>query len=120
MEAKPIDPSAAWQKMIRGSASRGGTPSRGLAFRRGSAMRLRTARLVLLLLVGGADWAAGGSHGHAQSLDPRTAAVETTTDFSWRLPTWMPPPPVPPDNPMSVAKVELGRSLFFDARLAGL
>ena len=27
------------------------------------------------------------------------------------------PPPVPEDNPMTPAKVELGRQLFFDARL---
>jgi len=30
----------------------------------------------------------------------------------------MPPPPVPEDNPMSVAKVDLGRHLFYDARLS--
>src|SRR4051794_12404479 len=40
--------------------------------------------------------------------------------FGWQLPDWMAPPPVPADNPMSAAKVELGRYLFFDARLAGL
>ena len=28
------------------------------------------------------------------------------------------PPPVPEDNPMTPAKVELGRQLFFDARLS--
>ena len=31
----------------------------------------------------------------------------------------LPPVPVPPDNPMSEAKVELGRMLFFDPRLSG-
>lgn len=39
--------------------------------------------------------------------------------FVWRIPAWMAPPPVPEDNPMSQAKVELGRHLFFDARLSG-
>ncbi len=29
------------------------------------------------------------------------------------------PPPVPPDNPMTPAKVELGKLLFFDTRLSG-
>ncbi len=29
------------------------------------------------------------------------------------------PPPVPPDNPMSPQKVELGKLLFFDTRLSG-
>jgi len=45
--------------------------------------------------------------------------VEILDDgFVWDLPDWLPPPPVPPDNPMSAAKVELGRHLFFDARLS--
>ena len=29
------------------------------------------------------------------------------------------PPPVPPDNPMTPEKVELGKLLFFDTRLSG-
>ncbi len=39
--------------------------------------------------------------------------------YVWSLPAWLPPPPVPADNPMSVAKVELGRRLFFDQKLSG-
>ncbi len=39
--------------------------------------------------------------------------------FSWQLPPGFPPPKVPADNPMSVAKVELGRRLFYDTRLSG-
>jgi cytochrome c peroxidase len=38
--------------------------------------------------------------------------------WQWPLPAWVPPPAVPADNPMSVAKVELGRPLFFDPRLS--
>jgi cytochrome c peroxidase len=38
--------------------------------------------------------------------------------FRWKLPAWVPPPVVPADNPMSVAKVELGRHLFYDPRLS--
>lgn len=38
--------------------------------------------------------------------------------FAWALPEWMPAPPVPDDNPMSAAKVDLGRHLFYDARLS--
>lgn len=38
--------------------------------------------------------------------------------FRWNLPAWVPPPVVPADNPMSVAKVELGRHLFHDPRLS--
>ncbi len=41
------------------------------------------------------------------------------TAFQWNLPPGWPPPPIPPDNPMSPAKVELGRRLFYDTRLSG-
>jgi len=40
-------------------------------------------------------------------------------DWEWGLPGDVPAPQVPPDNPMSVAKVELGRWLFYDTRLSG-
>ncbi|MCU0904084.1 MAG: di-heme enzyme [Tabrizicola sp.] len=46
------------------------------------------------------------------------AAFALTSDYDWPLPDWMPPPPVPADNPMSAEKVELGRHLFYDARLS--
>jgi cytochrome c peroxidase len=38
--------------------------------------------------------------------------------FRWAIPAWLPPPPVPEDNPMTAEKVELGRHLFYDARLS--
>lgn len=47
------------------------------------------------------------------------AAIARAEPYPWRLPDWMPPPPVPAANPMSPAKVELGRHLFFDSRLSG-
>lgn len=40
-------------------------------------------------------------------------------DYDWHLPASVPTPQVPADNPMSRAKVELGRWLFYDARLSG-
>lgn len=39
--------------------------------------------------------------------------------YEWNLPEGVPPPKVPADNPMSDIKVELGRRLFYDARLSG-
>ena len=39
--------------------------------------------------------------------------------FTWQLPVGFPVPVVPTDNPMSDAKVELGRRLFYDPRLSG-
>src|ERR1700743_2162281 len=38
--------------------------------------------------------------------------------YAWQLPPGVSPPPVPADNPMSEAKVELGRRLFYDADLS--
>ena len=38
--------------------------------------------------------------------------------FRWAMPAWMPAPLVPEDNPMTAAKVELGRQLFYDSRLS--
>lgn len=39
--------------------------------------------------------------------------------YEWNLPAGFPPPQVPADNPMSEAKAELGRFLFYDVRLSG-
>jgi cytochrome c peroxidase len=38
--------------------------------------------------------------------------------FDWNLPAWVPIPVVPVDNPMTNAKVELGKHLFYDTRLS--
>jgi cytochrome c peroxidase len=46
------------------------------------------------------------------------AAFAAPAAFRWDLPPGVAPPPVPADNPMSAAKVELGRHLFYDADLS--
>ena len=46
------------------------------------------------------------------------AAACAAQPFDWGLPPGFPAPYVPPDNPMSAAKVELGRRLFYDTRLS--
>jgi len=38
--------------------------------------------------------------------------------FAWQLPRGFPPPFVPADNPMTSAKVALGRRLFFETKLS--
>jgi len=49
-----------------------------------------------------------------------TAQEPTASEyFSSRLPPWFPVPKIPVDNPISDAKVELGRRLFYDERLSG-
>jgi cytochrome c peroxidase len=44
---------------------------------------------------------------------------ELLRPFSWALPAGFAEPLVPADNPMSYAKIELGRHLFYDQRLSG-
>ncbi len=44
---------------------------------------------------------------------------EKQTEWKWALPPGFPLPKIPADNPMSEAKFELGRHLFFDKRLSG-
>lgn len=51
----------------------------------------------------------------ATPLDP---SAETEPPFQWNLPRGFPQPAVPADNPMSAAKVALGRRLFFETRLS--
>jgi cytochrome c peroxidase len=48
----------------------------------------------------------------------RDADVQAVSSYSWKLPPGFPTPSVPDDNPMSSAKVELGRRLFRDTRLS--
>jgi cytochrome c peroxidase len=57
----------------------------------------------------------------ASSVLQVTSAAEPSADaaqYEWGLPAWVPPPRVPADNPMSQAKVTLGRHLFYDPRLS--
>lgn len=46
------------------------------------------------------------------------AAACAAQPFDWGLPPGFPAPAVPADNPMSAAKAELGRHLFYDTRLS--
>lgn len=46
-------------------------------------------------------------------------SIATPSGYRWELPAGFPQPSVPADNPMSRAKVELGRYLFHDPRLSG-
>ncbi|MCW5653122.1 methanobactin export MATE transporter MbnM [Hydrogenophaga sp.] len=48
-----------------------------------------------------------------------TVTAPSADGWSWSLPANFPVPRVPQDNPLSEAKVELGRHLFYDRRLSG-
>lgn len=59
------------------------------------------------------------SCGGDEALGPLYTDPNRRTDFAWNLPPGFPIPRVPEDNPMTPAKVELGRHLFYDTRLSG-
>jgi cytochrome c peroxidase len=67
-------------------------------------VRLATHLIVAAGLVTASTWVA------AVAPDPPA--------FQWTLPAGFPLPRVPADNPMTVAKVELGRHLFYDVRMS--
>jgi cytochrome c peroxidase len=50
--------------------------------------------------------------------DDGSSAMPDTETFLWKLPEGFPSPVLPDENPMSDAKVELGRRLFYDKRLS--
>ncbi len=50
--------------------------------------------------------------GSSDSGDPNSSS------YQWKLPSDFPTPKVPADNPMSEARVELGRFLFYDRRMS--
>jgi cytochrome c peroxidase len=79
----------------------------------------RAAALALALLC-----CATCDRGAARSADPavpstRRNEISGRAGFTWNLPRGLPVPAVPADNPMSAAKVDLGRRLFYDRRLSG-
>jgi len=59
-----------------------------------------------------------GCHPVGRLVEPARAAPLPAA-FRWDLPPGFPAPKVPADNPMTSAKVELGRQLFYDTRLSG-
>jgi cytochrome c peroxidase len=46
------------------------------------------------------------------------ADPDSSAGYAWNLPKGFPKPYVPPDNPMTAAKVELGKYLFYDTRMS--
>lgn len=46
------------------------------------------------------------------------AGQQQESAYVWNKPAWAPTPMVPAENPMSAAKVQLGRELFYDTRLS--
>lgn len=70
--------------------------------------------LPVLLLAG---WLSGC--GGSQTTVVEVAPTTSANGWRWELPAFFPYPLVPADNPMTQAKVALGRHLFYDKRLSG-
>ena len=70
----------------------------------------RAGLAALMLAAGGGWWLRTASSLSAQPTEP---------PYRWQLPPGFPEPVVPADNPMTEAKVTLGRHLFYDTRLSG-
>ncbi len=70
----------------------------------------RAGLAALMLAAGGGWWLRTASSLSAQPTEPQ---------YRWQLPPGFPEPVVPADNPMTEAKVTLGRHLFYDTRLSG-
>jgi len=60
-----------------------------------------------------------GACGGDEMMGPGAAPSLPPDFYPWELPGGFPYPRVPADNPMTVARVELGRHLFYDSRLSG-
>ena len=79
---------------------------RCVALRQRQVILLFSGVLALATVCGPAVWRAhAGNSTHPEA-------------FQWAKPDWAPVPLVPADNPMSNAKVKLGRFLFYDRRLS--
>lgn len=57
--------------------------------------------------------------GCMEDSETRIDAGPVSTSFGWNLPAGIPLPIEPADNPMTEAKFQLGRHLFYDRRLSG-
>lgn len=79
-------------------------------------MRRKRPRWLTLLFTGFVVFCL--SVGLSQALAAQPGLESSYGDFDWDLPSWVPKPVVPDDNPMSLAKVELGRELFYEPRLS--
>ena len=91
--------------------------SRARGFRRARAVAgaPRRRAVVAALLV----WVAASALTVSYMSAAGPAAGSGQPRYAWQLPKGFPTPRTPKDNPMSAAKVQTGRRLFYDVRLSG-
>mgnify|MGYP003588280255 CR=1 FL=1 len=78
--------------------------------------RRMTGTVLLSLALTAAGCGGGGDDGGDDGGE--TPSEPSGSGYSWSLPTAFPTPRESADNPMSAAKVELGRHLFYDLRMS--
>lgn len=95
--------------------------SRGLSIQTGSGTRRHRSQPCggALLLALAALLLCGCGGGGTTVSDSSPSGGGGGSAWRWSLPANFPEPKVPADNPMTMAKVELGRRLFYDPRLSG-
>src|SRR5438093_13150212 len=82
--------------------------------RRKAPARLAVLGALAFALLASPQAPAGAKQGKSAGAKPAAAAKAP-----WDVPDNFEPVPVPASNPMSLAKVELGRKVYFDKRLSG-
>ncbi|WP_221797081.1 cytochrome c peroxidase [Oceanobacter mangrovi] len=79
---------------------------------------LAIAGLMLLSIVTGCGPAPSSTAPFSTTQVQPDKTREEASDFEWQLPAGVAPPLIPANNPMTRAKFELGRHLFYDSRLS--
>ena len=87
--------------------------------KRGILLLLFAAALIASGAQGEPNQSADNQSADNQSADNQSADNQSANSWRWTLPEFLPPPRVPADNAMSEARFQLGRKLFYDARLSG-
>ncbi len=80
--------------------------------------RAGTPRRLLLRLLAGAALVVAGVAVHGAAATTSAGGSPGAGAWRWVLPKGFPEPRVPKANPMSTAKIEVGRRLFYDTRLS--
>lgn len=81
-------------------------------------MHKTRTHLMLALLIASCALGCSEEPTPQATVEPTVEPIVEPEIWEWGLPDGVPAPDVPQDNPMTQAKVELGRHLFYDTRLS--
>lgn len=83
-----------------------------------SSLRSVALTALVLLMAYGSGFACQSQTRPNAVLAPESPVVAEGEAYHWALPEGFPVPSIPKDNPITAAKVDLGRHLFYDKRLS--